>query len=229
MKAIVVAVLLLGACVDESDDFPVIPGGGGFHSPPSGAGSASVIRGRVCLLTDLVDFSSCVSTGAGGLTVTLAESTAITAADGTFAMTAPRGARTAFGVSGLGAVTTTLPFDPNRIDTLPVIDADVWARMLASNAISLPNGTGSILGSVLRDGFPVSGVGVASSPVSAFNPLFDVGTTLGPGATGARGVFLVPGVTAGTSTLTFSPGETLVAGIPVVNGGVTILDSTLLP
>ncbi|MEO8699282.1 MAG: hypothetical protein ABI867_04535 [Kofleriaceae bacterium] len=36
-------------------------------------------------------------------------------------------------------------------------------------------------------------------------------------------------VTAGATNLAFTPGETQVAGISVINGGVTVLDSMTLP
>jgi hypothetical protein len=46
-------------------------------------------------------------------------------------------------------------------------------------------------------------------------------------------VFLVPGVTVGRAALTMreasSGGESTVAGISVINGGVTILDSLVIP
>ena len=45
-------------------------------------------------------------------------------------------------------------------------------------------------------------------------------------------VILIPGLTSGATGLSFSDGaggETTVAGVQVVNGGVTILDSTVLP
>jgi hypothetical protein len=103
--------------------------------------------------------------------------------------------------------------------------------VLAANEITLAANTGSILGTVVRGGKPAVGVSVGLQPAAAFSTFYD--TPLGIAAstgTGQRGVFLVPGVTAGTaSSIAFTPGETDVDGIQVVDGGVTILDSMNLP
>jgi hypothetical protein len=227
MKPAVALLLLTAACTDDIDHYPVNPGGGGYVEPAAGTGSGP-ISGRVCVRGDLLDAGTCSATGAGGLTVDLDGTSVVTADDGTFELPAPTGAPTAFTVSGAGAITTTTPYDPS-LTTLPVVDADVWASTMASNSISLPAGTGSILGTVTRGELPAGGVTVTSAPTSAFDPLFDTDTGFGLPSTGARGVFLVPGVTAGMADLTFAPGSTLVSGVPVVNGGVTILDSTILP
>ncbi len=112
--------------------------------------------------------------------------------------------------------------------TIPVVNADVYAAALASNSITLPEGSGSILGTLVNRGMPASGVRVTTTPSASFGPFYDTDLGFGSTGTGSRGVFWIPGVT-GPASLTFSPGETLVAGISVVNGGITILDSMTLP
>ncbi|MBX3154622.1 MAG: hypothetical protein KF773_01385 [Deltaproteobacteria bacterium] len=234
MKSACWLVLALTGCIgDDAQHLPINPGAGGFIHPPGGTGGTNVIviSARVCRVTDLVAFNECEFVDVGGLLVQVNNQSIITNADGTFTVAVPVTPTTpveVVNVSGLGAVTTTTPFTPS-ITTFPIIDADVFARALASNFIALPPNTGSILGRVIRNGIPVAGVTVVSAPLSAINPLFDLGAGFGINETGQRGVFFVPGITTGAAALTFSPGETLVSGVPVINGGVTILDSTVLP
>ncbi|HEU0032292.1 MAG TPA: hypothetical protein VFQ53_16790 [Kofleriaceae bacterium] len=232
MKSLVLPLMLLAGaagCMDAADDsYPVVPS----ETPDPGAGGGtggdgSMLSGRVCVTVDLIDRATCGESGGGGLTVSLGGATTTTAADGSFTLPRPTGSFLSYTVGGPGMVTTTTPYSPSP--TVPVISADTWASVLASNDITLPAGIGSILGTLVRGGSPASGMSVTSTPASAFRPFYDGPAGFVPGGTGLRGVFLVPGVTAGATSLTFSPGETQVAGISVVNGGVTILDSMALP
>src|SRR5439155_23325931 len=112
---------------------------------------------------------------------------------------------------------------------------DLFGRILTANGIVLTQGSGSIVGTVTRGGQPATGITVTATPSPAFGPFFDGSTptawTLD--ATGLRGVVLLPGITTGPANLTFSDlassGETLVAGVPVVEGGVTFLNDVELP
>jgi hypothetical protein len=233
------AVLAASGCADEGadpDEFPVEPGGD--HSTgiptPTDPGTA-MLRGRVCVAMNLLNLSACRANNLAGFMVSIGGQTAMTNERGEFAVPAPSGSLLDFTVSGPGAVTTTTPFSPSL--TLPVIDADVWARALASNQIFGREGTGAILGNVVRGGVPAAGIEVSSSPIGEFAPLFDTegpeGPVFGPDRTGARGVFFLPGIAAGSAGLTFrdptAAAETNVAGVSVINGGVTILDSVALP
>jgi hypothetical protein len=221
---LLLAVVAAG-CMDDSSHPPIQPGGAG---DPGGTPTAGMITGSVCMADDLIVRASCSTTDVGGLTVALGDQSTTTAPDGTFMLPRPTGGGPlAFTVSGPGAVTTTTPYSPST--TIPVVNADVWAVTMASNNISVPEGTGSILGSLVRGGEPAAGVTVASAPAGIAGPFYDTDAGFGIDRTGARGVFLIPGVTAGTSTLSFLPGESTVSGISVVNGGVTILDSVILP
>lgn len=216
----------LAGCYSDPDDFAIQPSGGPFAVGGTAGGPA--VRGRVCLIADLTDLGACATTGAGGLSVALGGEVTTTAPDGTFLLPRPAGSLLRFEVGGAGAVTTTTPYSPSP--TIPVVDADAWARLLASNAISIPEGAGSVLGTVVRGGVPATGVTVAPTPIGSAGPFYDDVAGFGGLATGARGVFLVPGVTAGPATsLAFSPGETTVAGVQVVDGGITVLDSVALP
>jgi hypothetical protein len=221
----VALILVLTACADGAADYPVTPGGTiGVGVPPA----SGTVRGQVCRSVDLLDLEGCAADGAGGLTVALGDRAAVTADDGTFELAMPDDVSSGFTVSGAGAVTTTTPYSPSA--TVRVVDADVWARTLASSSVNLPPESGSILGTVRGAAGPATGISVTSTP-SSLLPLYDgeLGLAGGGLGTGARGVFLIPGVAAGATTLAFTPGETTVAGVSVVNGGVTILDSVALP
>lgn len=221
------AALALAACVDGDDDrFPVLPGAGNPGTDIPTPGTERIV-GNVCMAEDLIIRAPCVG-AVGGLTVSLGGFTTTTFADGSFVIERPTGSELLFEVSGPGAITTTTPFSPSTT-TLPVVDADVWAAMLASNEVFLPPGVGSILGTVVREGVPVRGVTVVATPTGIAGPFFDTETGFGLDRTGARGVFLVPGIDSTTAQLAFSPGESTVAGISVINGGITILDSVVLP
>jgi hypothetical protein len=92
--------------------------------------------------------------------------------------------------------------------------------------------TGSILATLTRGGVPVSGVTATSLPTPAFGPFFD-GTEPTPwsiNATGVQGTVWFPGINAGPADLTFvtgTGGEAIVGGVQVVNGGITMVETTL--
>jgi hypothetical protein len=226
MKSLVLIMLVAGCSMSERDDYPVQPSAGPLPGSTGGG-----VAGRLCVVADPRDLTTCVPMAAGGLAVTLAGAATTTAADGSFTIPAlpPNGAMV--GVSGPGVVPTQMALSPAM--TIPVLKADLFSQMMAANGIALESGSGSILGTVTRAGAPVTGATVSSTPAAAFGPLFD-GTT--PTAwrldvTGARGVIWLPGVAAGPTQLTFrdlaSSGATTVDGVQVVDGGITITDVVL--
>lgn len=227
----------LGCAGDtDGDDYPVEPSGGDPGTTPtggSGGSPGSLLSGRICVSDNIMSLTSCRTSDLEGFQVSLGNNTAMTDAGGNFRVEIPSGTPPAFTVSGPGAVTTTTPYDP-QLSSLPVIDADAYARTMASNGVFASEGTGAIIGTVSRNGQALRDVTVTSSPAGAFQTFYDVDGTgpFGTNATGARGVFWIPGLTTGATGLSFSDGaggETTVAGVQVVNGGVTILDSTVLP
>jgi hypothetical protein len=228
--------LALVGCANQTDgdDFPVEPSGQDTTPTGSGTGGAgSMLSGRICVSDNIMSLASCRTNDLEGFQVSLGNNVAMTDAGGNFRVQIPGTAPPAFTVSGPGAVTTTTPYDPS-LASLPVIDADVYARTMASNGVFATEGTGAIIGSVTRNGSPLRDVTVSSMPTGAFETFYDVDGTgpFGTNATGARGVFWIPGLTQGATGLSFSDGaggETTVAGVQVVNGGVTILDSTVMP
>lgn len=233
------AVLVAAGCASEldPDEYPVYPSSNSDEptTGTSGTGGDGMLRGRVCVAMNLIDRGACRPDNLAGFNVSIGGNTATTDETGAFEMPMPTGSLLAFTVSGMGAVTTTTPYSPSL--TVPVIDADVYARTMASHQIFASEGTGAILGNVVRGGNPATGIEVSSTPAGSFSPLFDTigddGPGFGPDRTGARGVFWLPGIATGSAGLTFrdpaTAAETTVAGISVVNGGVTILDSVTLP
>lgn len=245
MKTLACLALVLGAsfgCVDDaSDDYPVAPGGGGEQTGTSGGGetgdgdgSTNMIQGRICRVTDLLAWSACApaNTGLGGMTVGLGGATATTNDDGTFSMPAQSGSLLSWSVSGPGLMTTNTPFSPST--TIPVIDAAVYESLLASHGIFAPDGTGAILGNVVRGGRPVGNISVSTTPTSQFGPFYDtMPSGFSINASGTRGVFWVPGLTFGGTNMNIrdlaTGGSTQVNGVSVINGGITILDSVAMP
>lgn len=226
-------VLAITGCVEDGDGrgYPIEPGGS--PAPPLAPDGTQMLRGRICVVLTLTNLRECRRNDLAGFDVSIGDLSATTDDTGAFTLPTPTGSLLSFTVAGPGAITTTMPFSPSL--TLPVIDADVYARALRSNQIFAPPGTGAILGTIARGGRPASGATVSTIPAGIFTPFYDapMGTTgFGTTSTGARGVFWVPGLTFGPTDLTFrsgAGGETTVSGIQVVNGGVTILDSVPLP
>ena len=104
---------------------------------------------------------------------------------------------------------------------------------MTSNGVTLNPGTGTILATVRDRNGPLAGIGATTRPAPTFGPFFDSATSTnwGVDGTGMRGVVLIPGLTSGMVDLSLSRIlgglSTNVAGIPVRNGGVTILDTSL--
>jgi hypothetical protein len=226
MKRLALLLVMTGCAADAGDDFPLLTGGDTLPAP----GQSGVITGRICVITDPRNLAGCAASGADGLTVTLAGSTATTNTDGSFQLVAP-GTASPVSVTGAGIVPTQISMASAA--SIPVLRADLFSQMMAANGITPSAGSGSILGTVVRGGVPQPGITVSVTPQPAFAPRFD-GTTptaFTLDATGARGVIWIPGVALGPTQLTFrdvaTSGETTVNGVQVVNGGITIMDAVL--
>lgn len=228
-------------CTDgDLDEYPVVPGAGSAAGPAEPGG---VLRARVCVAGDLRRFGDCAPSGAGGLAVSVDGRSTVTEADGSFELGLPESALGEGGadvmITGPGVFPTFTPLSAVRggggggAALVAAIDADVYARELSTNGVLLPDGSGAILGRVLGGEGPATGIGVTSAPASPFGPFYDGVDAFTLDSTGARGVFFVPGLAAGAANLTFrdaaGANETLVNGVMVRNGGITILDSVALP
>ncbi len=229
-----VAWLLLGAvgCANGGSDFadfPALP----QEQGPELSSEANTLRGRVCVVDDVLALASCRTSSLANFAVSLGSATATTDETGTFQIEPiPRGSLLSFTVVGPGVVTTTTPFSPTLI--IPVVNADVLAQALVAAQVTLPANTGTVIGTVVRNNATATGITVTSSSSAVGPTLYDADPSgFTTNATGARGIFLIPGIATGPTSLTLrdtsATGETTVAGIQVVNGGVTILDSLVIP
>jgi hypothetical protein len=233
-RLLVVAALGGGCVVDgPTDEDPIIPQGG--RPGTSVPGASRRITARVCRPIDLTNLTTCSTANNRDLTITLGNSATTTLADGSFTIDVPAGitntSNAMFSVTGPRVVPSTFPFTPTFNGTIPIVDLELFQRILQAQAIQLSPGTGSILAAVSSANRPLSGVSVTSTPISAFGPLFDDLSTFGFGnaqVTGARGALLLPGLSAGLVDLSFehlAGGLTsTVGGVQVRDGGVTILD-----
>lgn len=224
----------VAACTNGGPDYPITTQSG--VAPGGTGGSATVIVGRVCVLTDPRNFSSCITIGAENLTVTIGNQVATTATDGSFVINPPTitadAGPTVVTVTGVNVIPSSQVLAPSVL--VPVLRQDLFSRVLAANGIVLTPGSGSIMAAIVRGGQPVSGVTAVSTPSPAFGPFFD-GTT--PTAwtlngTGAEGVAFFPGFTPGSPVnLTFNDvatsSETTVGGVQVINGGLTFVEGIL--
>ncbi len=222
--------LAAAGCASDGDDYQILPGSSG---DPGTHGASPMLRGRVCVATDLRNFGTCSEDGAGGLAVSAGGASAITDDDGSFELPRTAAAGRELMVTGPGVIPTFNPFSPSALPVVTAIDADVYARELSSNGVMLPEDTGAILGRVVGGTGPARGIGVSSLPTGPFGSFYDGTDAFSRDRTGARGVFFVPGLAAGTTRLTFrdlaTSGETIVNGVTVRNGGITILDSVTMP
>lgn len=220
----------LAACATSGEDYPVTTQGGGAAG---GGASTPTIAGRVCLVTDARNLTSCATTGAGGLNVSIGSGTATTLDDGSFVMNTPTSGNTSMiSVSGNGIVASNQALTANA--QIPVIQQALFDQMMAQNGITTTDGSGSIMATVVRGGKPVGGVTATATPSPAFGPFYD-GTsptawTLNP--TGTMGVVWFPGAAVNmpvnvTFTDPATQGETTVGGVQVIDGGVTFVEGVL--
>jgi hypothetical protein len=215
MRSVPICVLLAVACSPASTDYPVGVGpgggggGGGGHADSgvgsgSGSGSGS-ITGRVCLLTDVRDFSSCATTGADGITVALSGVAAVTTiADGTFVIERPSGSDPVWSLTGTAIVPSTIGFGAST--TIPAISTDAFTTLADNNGVVVDPAQGSILGEILAGSdAAVLATVTTTSPgeyptfYSSATDTFDWPGTL----TDTFGTFWMAGMTPGSAAMTF--------------------------
>ena len=223
-------VLVLGGCMVEGDD-----DNDRLIVSPTGVPTidTNVATGRVCRVFDLRDLAVCNSLDVANLTIEVAGTTVTTQADGTFAVAAPT-VSSSVAVNGATVTPTLSPFPGSTFNPfVPVVDADVFARVFTSNNLLQSPTQGTVLAFVTRNGIPVSGVFASTIPASTVSPIFDgttadVFTVLG---TGPRGVILAPGLIPGGTTITLTDAtnsfEVVLDPVRVIEGGVTIVNAQL--
>lgn len=237
MKALLAGLLLLVACNDDVERFPVNPGGGGgtggngfVDAATEGSddgGGDNAIGGRVCLLVDATQPTLCADTGAENLLVTLGtESVMTTTADGRFTIVKPSGSNLVWRVSGDAVFPSAMSFGTET--TIPAIDINVFEQMLDGSFVTLVPNDGQIIARVRRGTMALSAVTATTVPEADLPVLYDGNTpeSWDPNATGDRGVIWVPGVSSSSAQLVVHEGANDLApinGIPLFADTVTFV------
>lgn len=233
-------VVLVAACGDDGNMLPVGGGGndGGFGFPDSGGGSgtsdakqdsgtpapidASMFIGRVCLVADSRKLDACATTGAGGLTVRLGSSSAVTADDGGFMIAGTEAA--IWIVTGANIVTSVEKVGDYEI---PALTRTLFNGMIAQNLMPFPPnpGEGHIIAQVIRNGAPLAGVLAGQPATATWAPFYDGADTTHwtQSGTGANGAIWIPNIDVGTVNTSFASGATTinVTGLPIEDGAIT--------
>ena len=228
------ALVLLTACGDKETTFDnIVPGGGGGGTTGSrpdaptsdGADASTTISGHVCLLlTNQQTLTSCATTGAGNLTVTLGTATATTADDGAFTLMRPASTTGLnYIVTGTDLKTSVVPFS-STVTSLPAINSAAYDLMAMQNNAA-NSGSGVIMVQVKRGGAIVSGAIVDTQTTPDSPVLYDSGDpqAWNTDATHTYGVAWVPGVSGMSVTLTVTSNATpnMFTNIPLVAGAIT--------
>lgn len=228
--------IVLGACQGGSEQRPINPGGGDDHvTPPlTDAGTTTTdgttsdgagISGRVCVVSDLRNLSTCAATGAAGLTVTLGSETATTSADGSFTIPTPAGSSLVWHVSGTSIVSSVMAYSTSAL--VPAVPATVYDNLTLSNGVIVNAGEGSVIGRVVRAATVVSGATATISPSATYAAFYDgnSASTWNQNSTGTRGVFWIPGAGAGSASLIVdtAAGDTVAATADVESDSITFL------
>lgn len=224
--------LLVGCQSSGGDDFPVVPGGDDTVITPAAdapydvasTDGATSLTGRVCVLVDRRNLTSCTTADASGITVGLGTSTAVTATDGSFTIAAPQESNLVWLVTASGFVTTVMPL--GTVHLLPFVSSQGYDEALLDNGVILQAGQGSLVTRVLRNGAPAVGVTATVDPPSQYGPLYD-GTNpvvWDRDATGTAGVVWFPDVLEGSATLALMPpaaAAPVTLALPIVEGAIT--------
>ncbi|MEO8554439.1 MAG: hypothetical protein ABI678_30900 [Kofleriaceae bacterium] len=163
-------------------------------------------------------------TGAAGLTVTLDGAIATTAADGTFAIDPPSGTIIHWEVTGPDLITSIMGFSAAR--TIPAMKDVDYFGLTSDNGVIPVAGQGDVFVHVVRAGASVPMVGATSTPLAEYPTVYDGGapTTWTQLGTGAFGMVWIPGLAAGTTTVTLTPQTgtaKAVPSIPIGDGALT--------
>lgn len=220
--------LALAACEGDGAKYPIVGGGGGgggggMHpgvdaSVDGNDGGNEHLAGRVCLITDARQPTTCATTGADMLTVTLDGRTTTTAADGTFTIDAPTGTNIQWLVTGTDLVTSIMGF--SAVHTIPAMkDVDYLDLANSNGVIGLP-GNGDVFLHVTHGATNVQAVAATSAPAAEYATLYDGGapTTWTQLGTGPFGMVWFAGLPQGAVTVTLTPQggtATPVSTIPV--------------
>jgi len=233
------AVLVLVACHPGSDDaYPVIPQGDDSPITPrpdapradASGDAATTISGRVCVISDLRNLTSCTTADASGISVELSSGSATTIADGSFTIAAAVGSNLTWSVTGTGYVQTVMPL--GTIHLLPLVPTVVYQQLLLDNGVIQVAGEGSVVARVVRNDAPAVGVTATVTPPSQYGPLYDgaSGVIWDQDMTAAAGVVWIPDVLQGAASLTLTaPSATPVTvSVPTLDQAITFATVVIL-
>jgi hypothetical protein len=177
-------------------------------------------------MTDPRDQTSCETAGAGGLTVTLGTAIAMTADDGTFTIAQPASSTLTWDVTGSTIVESIVSFSAQP--QVPAMPAVLYAQLQGDNGVISQAGQGAAMVRVVHAGVPSVGATVTIEPPGVYATFYDGSTpsVWTQNATGSFGAAWIPGVAAGTTSITVTPqGGTAIAisNVPIVDGALTFL------
>ncbi len=234
------AVMLFAACTPDSTTYPIGGGpGGGAGGGGGGGGSGSaadanldVLEGLVCVLPDPRDFSTCLTTGAGDITVTVGAASAVTNDDGSFTISTPSGTNLVWSVSGNTIMTSTIGFSTSAV--IPAIQSMTFETLADENGIVFDPTQGTIIGQVLHSGSGFADTTAVAAPIGIYDTFYaspdDQADWLDASTTTTFGTFLIAGLTPGTETLTLTPGvgsAAIVSDVPSGSGTVTFIATSM--
>lgn len=235
MKAIAALLSICAACGgDDVELYPINPGGGGpaggvnrVDASVENGDSGVQISGRVCLINDARNPTSCSASGAGGLTVTLGTRTATTMTDGTFTITVMTGASNVWHVTGTGIVSSATQVIGSNI--IPALSSQLYADMVANSNVVPPAGSGTIIAKLTSGGNALTNATATTNPTPAGGVFYDGqnATNWDQTSTGPFGAVWVPGITpTSTASLTVTNGsqaQTVLMNIPVFADTITFV------
>jgi len=227
------ALLFLLVACSGSDDYP--PEGGNRDArPPDSPTDAPpdmappvTVTGTVCTVADLRQLADCAASGTGGLTVSIGGVSTTTNANGSFKIDKPAAANE-WKISGTGFITSIIPFDPDDdVRRLPVVVDTVYTGLLASNAVTLAAGQGSVLASVVDGGgAPLPDATAVVNKSGATKSFYDGADKdmWDTDATGSNGIAWLPNSpTGGQTVLVTTTGAPKSFAVNVVDQAITFV------
>jgi len=236
MRFTLALLLFSTACASGDDDYQVKADDPTDSGGSAGTSSTAQLQGRVCVVMDARAMTQCATTGASGLAVSAGSVATTTADDGTFVLDLPTAFTGQVAVSGAGVTPTFAPsaafqkaIANNTQASVPVLNADAYQQMVLATGVQSTVGSGAIIASVTRGGLPVSGARITTTPAASGGPFYEGATPTGFDgvATGQSGIAWAPGVASGGAAINVTDGEggeTLVGGVQVVDGGLTLTE-----
>ena len=238
MRTLALALLVVTSCSQGDGAMFPLTGGGGGGGAGGGVTDANhadspstlaTLQGRVCLVTDPRDPTTCSTASALGYLVTLDGRTATTAADGTFKIDAPHSATPRWMVTGSDIVPSLMSLSASLL--IPVMKRADYLELENENGVIATVGYGDVFIHVTRANANAATVVAAPTPTPLYSPQYD-GTTASAWQVTSTGSFgmvwiaqLVSGVGAvatASTTLTPQAGATTTLGnIPVGDGALT--------